>query len=148
MRLTKRPQNKCGYCKYTWHPRGKNISNRCPNCGSNDVRKVTPWVRISIVAFLIYIFTGKEPPKNTPAAPEYHAPNITYSTKSTTPENKAPPPPISWKDQLILSSPTAICETQNKTSSMKDCLERECKKAEFSKSLECGNAGALFRKAP
>ena len=31
---TKRPQNICHNCWYTWYPRGKSISRMCPNCGS------------------------------------------------------------------------------------------------------------------
>lgn len=34
---TKRPQNRCKQCGYTWYPRGKSVSLRCPNCGSQDV---------------------------------------------------------------------------------------------------------------
>jgi hypothetical protein len=36
--MTYRPQNVCKQCRYTWHPRGKDLSRRCPNCGSNDIR--------------------------------------------------------------------------------------------------------------
>jgi RNA polymerase subunit RPABC4/transcription elongation factor Spt4 len=35
-RITKRPQNMCYNCWYTWYPRGKYISNTCPNCGSRS----------------------------------------------------------------------------------------------------------------
>jgi hypothetical protein len=34
MRYTKRPQNICKFCGYTWFPRGKNLSRWCPYCGS------------------------------------------------------------------------------------------------------------------
>lgn len=40
MRATKRPQNKCKSCGYTWYPRGKHISSKCPSCGSNKVSTV------------------------------------------------------------------------------------------------------------
>jgi hypothetical protein len=33
--MTQRPQNECEACGYTWYPRGKNLSARCPNCGSS-----------------------------------------------------------------------------------------------------------------
>lgn len=36
-----RPQNTCPRCGYTWHPRGHNVSLRCPNCGCRDVKVVT-----------------------------------------------------------------------------------------------------------
>lgn len=34
---TKRPLNLCE-CGYTWYPRGKDLSLRCPRCGSEEVR--------------------------------------------------------------------------------------------------------------
>ena len=36
-RTPMRPQNRCKKCGYTWHPRGHNVSNKCPNCGSREV---------------------------------------------------------------------------------------------------------------
>lgn len=35
-RGTKRPQNVCKQCRYTWYPRGKSLSHKCPRCGSTD----------------------------------------------------------------------------------------------------------------
>lgn len=34
---TKRSQNKCRDCKYTWYPKGKNLSLKCPGCGGTNV---------------------------------------------------------------------------------------------------------------
>lgn len=34
---TKRPQNGCGACGYSWFPKGMDVSRRCPNCGSTSV---------------------------------------------------------------------------------------------------------------
>ena len=34
---TYRPKNECHRCGYTWHPRGKNRSLRCPSCGGRNV---------------------------------------------------------------------------------------------------------------
>ncbi len=34
---TKRPQNQCNDCAYSWFPKGKSLSNRCPNCSSQNV---------------------------------------------------------------------------------------------------------------
>lgn len=39
--MSLRPQNRCTDCTYTWYPRGKNRSLRCPNCGSGAVEVVT-----------------------------------------------------------------------------------------------------------
>ena len=32
---TYRPKNECDRCGYTWHPRGKDRSLRCPSCSSS-----------------------------------------------------------------------------------------------------------------
>ncbi len=37
-RWTKRPQNYCGSCGYSWYPRGSNRSAGCPRCGSRHVK--------------------------------------------------------------------------------------------------------------
>jgi hypothetical protein len=36
-RPTKRPSNRCRACNYTWFPRGKSVSLRCPRCGKSNV---------------------------------------------------------------------------------------------------------------
>ncbi len=145
MRLTKRPQNKCGYCKYTWYPRGKNISKKCQNCGSDDVRKATSWTSIAIVVFLIYVFAHKEEHKNIePATLEDYqkteSANVIHSTKPIIIENKnSSPKNNSNANNLTNQSPAAICEEQNKIFPTKNCLERQCKTEEFKHSLECSN---------
>lgn len=35
-RGTRRPQNVCKQCRYSWYPRGKSLSLKCPHCGSTD----------------------------------------------------------------------------------------------------------------
>ncbi len=35
--MTFRPLNQCENCGSTWHPRGKDLSSRCPTCGSRNV---------------------------------------------------------------------------------------------------------------
>lgn len=37
---TKRPENKCLDCRNTWFPRGKDLSDKCPSCGSRHVGMV------------------------------------------------------------------------------------------------------------
>lgn len=37
MSTTKRIENKCMDCEYTWFPRGKDLSIKCPNCGNRDI---------------------------------------------------------------------------------------------------------------
>lgn len=35
--MTLRPRNHCRACRSIWHPRGSDLSARCPRCGSADV---------------------------------------------------------------------------------------------------------------
>lgn len=64
MASTKRPQNKCKSCGNTWYPRGKDISSKCPNCGSNHVSVVWSWGGIAaLLVFGAAIFSGEDKPK-------------------------------------------------------------------------------------
>lgn len=36
--MAKRPQNICKNCDHTWYPKGHNLSQKCPECGSQNVR--------------------------------------------------------------------------------------------------------------
>jgi Zn finger protein HypA/HybF involved in hydrogenase expression len=60
--MTKRLLNICKNCNHTWYPRGHKISQKCPHCGSVDVR--IDWVReltpivfsgIALVGILFYL---------------------------------------------------------------------------------------------
>ncbi len=51
---TKRPQNKCEDCSYTWYPRGKHQSLKCPSCGGRNVSVITiSWYVIFIIILLV-----------------------------------------------------------------------------------------------
>jgi len=52
--IPQRPQNICKTCHYTWYPRGKNISHRCPRCGST--RTEMRYEGLIIAAVLILVF--------------------------------------------------------------------------------------------
>lgn len=52
---TKRPQNNCRSCGYTWYPRGKDLAIRCPKCGGVRVSKVSGFIYVAIVLFLYLI---------------------------------------------------------------------------------------------
>nr|WKF61616.1 hypothetical protein HUO10_006148 [Paraburkholderia busanensis] len=45
--MSLRPQNHCNSCSYTWFPRGKHRSLRCPGCGGSNVEIVQRPVRSS-----------------------------------------------------------------------------------------------------
>lgn len=68
----KRAKNKCHACRYTWYPRGKNISSKCPNCGSFrvdtlDGTDAIVWlfialgVGISVLLFLAFLKSNPVP---------------------------------------------------------------------------------------
>jgi hypothetical protein len=62
MRLsfTKRAQNACKDCGYTWFPRGKDLSRTCPRCGGSivacDTRGYTIVVGLVIAIAVAFIF--------------------------------------------------------------------------------------------
>lgn len=63
MAKTLRPQNRCSQCGYTWHPRGKNLSLRCPKCGHKDVKIVsgTAATAIGLLGWFIFAYFDKSP---------------------------------------------------------------------------------------
>jgi hypothetical protein len=67
---TKRSQNRCKACGYTWYPRGKNISSKCPDCGSRDVGVSGGALGLGallIVGFMIFGGGKDKPPAGSPA---------------------------------------------------------------------------------
>lgn len=58
MSKTKRMQNKCKNCKYTWYPRGKDMSIKCPNCGSRNIGFSGNWIFLIFVVFIGLIAIG------------------------------------------------------------------------------------------
>lgn len=54
-RATKRPLNVCRECGQTWYPRGANLSRRCPNCGSSNVR-VSYAGCVSVIVFALFFW--------------------------------------------------------------------------------------------
>lgn len=66
MGKTLRPQNKCPECGYTWHPRGKNRSLKCPSCGHRGVKVVTGAAG-AVIAFAGWaVFSSFTSPKTAP----------------------------------------------------------------------------------
>ncbi len=52
---TKRPQNKCEDCSYTWYPRGKQQSLKCPSCGGRNVSVITINGYVILIIILLAI---------------------------------------------------------------------------------------------
>lgn len=56
--MTFRPLNQCNSCESTWHPRGKDVSSRCPSCGSRDVDIVRPSSSLPGCAPIVVVSIG------------------------------------------------------------------------------------------
>ena len=76
MAATKRSQNACKDCHYTWYPKGKNLSRECPNCKSKNVKIVGPGLGsilggLIAIGIAIAMFSGNKKPEEiaTPVAP-------------------------------------------------------------------------------
>jgi len=98
MAKTLRNQNKCNDCRYTWYPRGKNLSRVCPSCGSENVAVVTNWTPlIAVAAVGLYLaFGGKsnsgDAISGTPAPSiEAAAPVESVAPEQPRPESAAMP---------------------------------------------------------
>jgi hypothetical protein len=49
-----RPLNQCHDCGYTWYPRGKDVSHRCPRCSSTDTG--IDYTGLYVILFLMGVF--------------------------------------------------------------------------------------------
>jgi type IV secretory pathway VirB10-like protein len=81
MAATKRSQNKCKKCGYTWYPRGKNMSLKCPSCGSSEVGFAGTGIGVIaliVIAAVIFGANKKETPTEAPST----SPEITKETTS------------------------------------------------------------------
>jgi hypothetical protein len=163
MGSTKRSQNKCGSCGYTWYPRGKNRSLKCPNCGSSSVSIVGGGgllVGILIVGWLVFGGESKVPDApaqeasvppsaiqnaRTPlAAPEKTAAPVEQevAVSASSPEATASSVnDVSANDRVERSArtPTKVCNGESNFFSWNNCMWRECEKPEFADLQECEN---------
>lgn len=84
-RGTKRPQNVCKDCGYTWFPRGSNLSRRCPGCGSGRIRvSYAGCFTLVLVAAGCFWFMGRSPDQD--AAPRADSPLHATTTTTRNPE--------------------------------------------------------------
>ncbi len=72
MAATKRSLNKCVDCKYTWYPKGKDLSARCPECASVNVKYAGMGLlgqlgmgAVIVVGLLIFSGKDKSPIQST-----------------------------------------------------------------------------------
>ncbi len=79
-RGTKRPQNRCKACGYTWYPRGKSLSAKCPRCGSEETRIVGAGLFGGLIALgVIALVFGHA---NTDHSPAQTAASFTAATSN------------------------------------------------------------------
>lgn len=111
-----RNQNKCNDCRYTWYPRGKNLSHVCPNCGSENVAVVTNWTPfIAVAAVGLYLaFGGKSTNGGTTSGTpdptvEPAAPVESVAPELPRPESAAMPvrPRVQEKEEYIEPAPAS-----------------------------------------
>lgn len=161
MGTTKRPQNKCKSCGYTWYPRGKHLSLKCPSCGGKEVSTVGTGgvlLALGILAAIFFSNNSKHadtaPQPTTPSiASEATVPTDAQPTKSVPPNNintangkteeenlRSPEESIEKEPaEKHSDSPTAICESESNFISRNNCMWRECEKPEFTDLEECAD---------
>jgi predicted RNA-binding Zn-ribbon protein involved in translation (DUF1610 family) len=103
LRLTKGAQNRCDDCGYTWHPRERNFSNKCPQCGGENVSYDTRgWAIFAalISVVLIILFFGR----CSPIASRNSKPNLVDMSQV----GRATPTPSSVESHPILPPPPSI----------------------------------------
>ncbi|ABR91827.1 Uncharacterized conserved protein [Janthinobacterium sp. Marseille] len=89
MAATKRSQNKCLDCKYTWYPKGKDLSARCPECASVNVTYAGTGLlgKLGLGAAIvvgILVFSGKE------NSPETSTPDVNMAAEQLVPTESMP----------------------------------------------------------
>ena len=158
MAATKRPQNKCKSCGYTWYPRGKSLSNKCPNCGGTQISTVGSWGGLAALLFIGYaIFGSNDKPTDTKvdASASYVASQPTEATASSATESTPTTQRSDASEQGDQSNfaeleettstvkakptPSSICEHEGNIFSRNNCEWKECEKPEFSELEECAN---------
>ena len=99
---TKRSQNRCKDCGYTWYPKGSHLSRKCPSCGSKNVTFAgcgcsTLVLGTIAVSILFALFGGRtESDSSTPAPSSTPIP-------VPSPTTEAPTSPV---EQNAVNTPT------------------------------------------
>jgi predicted RNA-binding Zn-ribbon protein involved in translation (DUF1610 family) len=143
MAATKRPQNECKSCGYTWYPRGKSLSNKCPSCGSSETSKVKSWGGLIALIIAGYVIFGGED-KPTQAEVEVTAPSnassaVESSSAQAVESSKGFTLSSTTESQENRLTPSSRCASESNFFSRNNCEWRECEKSEFSELKECEN---------
>lgn len=101
---TKRSQNKCRTCKYTWYPKGKNLSLKCPGCGGSDVGYAGMGLfgQLGLGALVIggfLVFSGGEKSVPPPGRDVNASSGLAPSTRLVPPTPQTSPTPLNREIQ-------------------------------------------------
>ena len=122
---TLNPKNKCSACSYTWYPRGKALSLKCPSCGSADVEivRIAPGglggVGIAVAALVVFaIFRNSNMAEVPPESPKTAQPMSVVQNPaapvSAEPIHDAPAATGNEAQQEVISQgPEAVERTQD-----------------------------------
>jgi predicted RNA-binding Zn-ribbon protein involved in translation (DUF1610 family) len=159
---TLNPKNKCSACSYTWYPRGKALSLRCPSCGSTDVEIVRlaaggiGGVGIAIAALVVFaIFRNSDrvevpsdPPKTEQAISIEQSPAAPVSAQ---PIQEAPAATSNDVRQEVTSQGTeAVEQAQNAPDVCADLAAKakeECAQGECTEAIK-QSAGCTSKSVP
>src|SRR5205814_1899199 len=114
MPSTKRSQNKCSACGYTWYPKGHYKSLKCPSCGSSNVSVAGGgWLLFGLLLVGWFLFADKD---ESPKARKETIPHTvatqaskTSSAANTVPISAVSEPalPVPSPDDALVSKPEA-----------------------------------------
>lgn len=117
MAKTLRSQNKCNDCRYTWYPRGKNLSRMCPSCGSENVGIVVNWAPLLAVAAIgLYVAFGGKSNDSTASSEASLAPTGTLAPAQAADQGAAlaepvaAPPPSGGVEWVEVIEPAKTAE--------------------------------------
>lgn len=101
--MAMRPQNLCKNCKYTWYPKGRNVSAKCPQCGSRDVQIAPTYgmgcCLVFVVGFFALAIIAKFSPMPAPKPDRVAQPLPTQVIAPTTPEIRPTTPANATSEQ-------------------------------------------------
>lgn len=126
MASTKRAQNKCKKCGYTWYPRGKHVSLKCPDCGSTEVGFAGGgWGLIALLVIGIAIFGGKKESHDRPSVAIPSSQPSDALTASSSETSSVPPPSLVEKRSLPaeaqIEAPQVIENSEGKNLQIQPC---------------------------
>ena len=162
MSSTKRSQNKCNSCGYTWYPRGKDKSLKCPNCGGNRVSITGGGGLILGLIFVGWLVFGNREKPTEPSRPQVSVPSaIELGAERPVATSEFLPPkaheattvdrpsesvaPISSDlentehTESTTQSPSENCKDESNIFSRNNCMWRECEKLQFVGLKDCEN---------